>query len=98
MSPGASDEGMRFYLVQHNITSNQLAAIRSKAESGVLLAPGMFCICFQFFSLFCLELIRVEELAIKCNDAKSILAAHLYGLYLKKTTPLKKSLKQQLWG
>jgi len=75
-SPGATDEGMRFYLVELKVSQEQINEIQSKAKSGSILS---------------LKLIDLEEVVEKCNDAKSILAVQLYSLYLKKTSHIKRA-------
>jgi len=81
-SPGATDEGMRFYLIELTLSQDHLSAIENKSKSGTILA---------------LKLINLDDVTFQCNDAKTILAVHLYSLYKKKQkektlNPLKKSL------
>jgi len=78
-SPGATDEGMRFYLVEHKVTTEQFNAIKEKSKSGSILA---------------LKLVPLDSVAEECNDAKSILAVHLYSLY--KPPPTKTSSSRSL--
>jgi len=75
VSPGASDEGIRFYLIECAVTSSQIRMLKSGSNTKKqLLAP---------------ELIPLEELATQCPDSKSILAAHLYETYLRKVVQQK---------
>ena len=73
LSPGACDETMRFFLFEADLPAAKISEMQGK-QTG----------CLAENEVIKLQIIPLVELANNYADAKSLIAYHLYSLYIKK--------------